>query len=119
MNKQSFIVRIPKGVDEQFREEVKNKEQQFNLTFEEAMEIWLAEKNNKNGITWSQMVTKYDIMKEILSDDVKVQRKFFVDSELLLEFKRESVSSNKSYTQTAKEAILLWLVKQMEGENEL
>ena len=48
MNKQSFIVRIPKGVDEQFREEVKNKAQQFNLTFEEAMEIWLAEKNNKN-----------------------------------------------------------------------
>ena len=119
MNKQSFIVRIPKGVDEQFREEVKNKAQQFNLTFEEAMEIWLADKNNKNGITWSQMVTKYDIMKEILSDDVKVQRKFFVDSELLLEFKRESVSSNKSYTQTAQEAILLWLVKQMEGENEL
>lgn len=48
MNKESFVIKIPKELDKQFRTKVKSQGKQFNLAMEEAMKLWL-KKNKKGG----------------------------------------------------------------------
>lgn len=44
MEKEAFVIRIEKELDEEFREEVKRQNKQLNLSLEEAIKLWL-EKN--------------------------------------------------------------------------
>lgn len=48
MSKKSFVIKIPKELDKEFRSEVKSKGKQFNLSMEEAMKLWLRENKKKN-----------------------------------------------------------------------
>lgn len=41
MSKNSFVVKIPKDLDREFRSEVKSQGKQYNLSMEEAMKLWL------------------------------------------------------------------------------
>ncbi|MGX7197338.1 hypothetical protein [Enterococcus olivae] len=44
MEKEAFVIRIEKELDEAFRKEVKRQNKQLNLSLEEAIKLWL-EKN--------------------------------------------------------------------------
>ena len=45
MEKESFVVRISKDLDEEFRKEVKLQNKRLNFSLEEALKLWLD--NNK------------------------------------------------------------------------
>lgn len=48
MDKEIFVVKIPKDLDHKFRTEVQKQGKQFNLSLEEAMKLWLKKNKKKN-----------------------------------------------------------------------
>lgn len=43
MTKDVLVVKIPEDLDKKFREEVKRQGKQYNLSLEEAIQLWLKE----------------------------------------------------------------------------
>lgn len=47
MSKDVIVVKIPKNIDEKFRQKVKEQGKQYNLSLEEAMRLWLRKQSKK------------------------------------------------------------------------
>lgn len=51
-----------------------------------------------------------------MTEKLEIRRSFPIDSDLLADFKKKSKEDGKSYQQTTKEAMQLWLDKQQRSE---